>query len=68
MKLKAAQIEAMTCPEGQKQTKVYDSEGLYLLIKQTNGDSTKKTKASCGAFIISTVENTKKCLWANILT
>jgi integrase len=50
MKLKAAQINGMTCREGQKQTKVHDSDGLYLLIKQTSGDSTKKNKGKLWRF------------------
>lgn len=50
MKLKAAQIEAMTCPEGQKQTKVHDSDGLYLLIKQNSGDSANKKKGKLWRF------------------
>jgi integrase len=37
MALKAAQIKGLTCPQGQKQKKEYDSNGLYLLIKNTGG-------------------------------
>jgi integrase len=37
MTLKASQIKTVTCPAGQKQKKVYDTDGLYLLIKDTGG-------------------------------
>ena len=35
MTLKAAQIKSFTCPEGQKQKKEYDGNGMYLLLKDT---------------------------------
>jgi integrase len=37
MTLTASQVKSASCPEGQKQKKVYDSKGLYLLLKDTGG-------------------------------